>query len=452
MLPGLLNTLRELPAYRGFRGALPGPGTALSVGGLPGSAPAVLVAALAEDLPQRVALVVTETPADAERWLADLSVLRGDGTRLYPQREALGEEEPHLEIAGERIETIEAVLLGRVRVVVTTIRATAERTRMPAAVAERRFGLRRGDAIRPAVVAAQLEAMGFARRPSVLDVAQFAVRGGIIDAYGFGMAAPTRIEWWGDEIISIRRFDLETQRSEGEIPEVTMLPVSAHAPVSDVTVAGSPLSVIRQSLLDLLPADTLVVVDRGVDPAEIERLWQETAHHLDVARRRGEDVPGREGVLVEPGEWTRLWSAYARLEIERAPVDHWFRLFPPEPVDRDLKRLARMVAQTPTLILCDNEGQLERLEELLGDGGEVPRLPATLTLAVGALHGGFVLPGLTVLTDHEIFSRARRVRRARRYRAALAAPGVGPLSPGDYVVHLEHGIGIYRGTQTIAVG
>ncbi|MBI2402725.1 MAG: transcription-repair coupling factor, partial [Gemmatimonadetes bacterium] len=291
-----------------------------------------------------------------------------------------------------------------------------------------------------------------ARRPSVLDVAQFAVRGGIIDAYGFGMAAPTRIEWWGDEIISIRRFDLETQRSEGEIPEVTMLPVSAHAPVSDVTVAGSPLSVIRQSLLDLLPADTLVVVDRGVDPEEIGRLWQETAHHLDVARRRGEDVPGREAVLVEPAEWTRLWTAYARLEIERAPVGHWFRLFPPEPVDRDLKRLARMVAQTPTLILCDNEGQLERLEELLGDGGEVPRLPATLTLAVGALHGGFVLPGLTVLTDHEIFRRARRVRRSRRYRAALAAPGVGPLRPGDYVVHLEHGIGIYRGTQTIAVG
>jgi len=451
VLPGLLNAFRGLPAYRGLRGALPGPGVALSVGGLPGSAPAVLVAALTEDAPQRVALVVTGTPADAERWLADLSVLRGEETRLYPQREALGEEEPHLEIAGERVETIEAVLLGRAQVVVTTIRATAERTRMPAAVAAQRFALRRGDATRPAVVAEQLEAMGYARRPSVLDVAQFAVRGGIIDVYGFGMAAPTRIEWWGDEIISIRRFDLETQRSEGEIEEVTMLPVSAHAPVSDVSVVRSPLPVVRQSLLDLLPADTLLVVDRGVDPAEVERLWQETAHHLDVARRRGEEVPGREAVLVEPAEWARLWSTFAGLEIERAPVSHWFKLFPPEPVDRDLKRLARIVAQSPTLVLCDNEGQLERLEELLSDGGDVRRLPATLTLAVGALHGGFVLPGLTVLTDHEIFRRARRVRRTRRYRAALAAPGVGPLRPGDYVVHLEHGIGIYRGTQTIAV-
>src|SRR3972149_5295413 len=132
MLPGLVKAFRELPAYRGLSGALPGPGAALSVGGLPGSAPAVLVAALAGGTPQRVALVVTGTPADAERWLADLAALRSEGTRLYPQREALGEEEPHLEIAGERVETIEAVLQGRAQVVGTTIRATAERTRMPA--------------------------------------------------------------------------------------------------------------------------------------------------------------------------------------------------------------------------------------------------------------------------------------------------------------------------------
>jgi len=465
MLPGLLRAFRDLPAYRGLAGALPGPGEIRSVSGLPGSAPAVLVAALAEDSPQRVTVVVAQTPADAERWLADLSVLRGEGTRLYPQREALGEEEPHLEIAGERVETVEAVLRAQAQVVVTTIRATAERTRMPAAVAQLRFSLRRGDAIRPPDVAERLEAMGFTRRPSVLDVAQFAVRGGLIDVYGFGMAAPTRIEWWGDEIISVRRFDLETQRSEGEIEAVTILPVSrsdVRYPMSDIRTPadarssdlGPRTSTLedRESLLDLLPSDTLVVVDRGVNPGEVERLWQEAAHHLEVARRRGEEVPGREAVLLDPGAWARLWSGFSRLEIEREPAEHGFGLFPPEPVNRDLKRLARTVAAAPALILCDNEGQLERLEELLGEGGDVPRLPATLTLAVGALHGGFVMPGLTVLTDHEIFRRARRVRRTRRYRAALAAASVGPLRPGDYVVHLEHGIGIYRGTQTITVG
>ena len=74
MLPGLLHAFRELPRYRAFTGMLPAPGAACSAGGLPGSAPAVLVAALVEDFPQRVVLVVTETPADAERWLAEKGI------------------------------------------------------------------------------------------------------------------------------------------------------------------------------------------------------------------------------------------------------------------------------------------------------------------------------------------------------------------------------------------
>ncbi|MGH7671436.1 MAG: transcription-repair coupling factor, partial [Gemmatimonadales bacterium] len=74
------------------------------------------------------------------------------------------------------------------------------------------------------------------------------------------------------------------------------------------------------------------------------------------------------------------------------------------------------------------------------------------TLAVGALDGGFVLPALRVLTDHEIFRRARRLRRPRRYRSVASSAAARPLAAGGYVVHLEHGIGIYRGLQTIAVG
>jgi transcription-repair coupling factor (superfamily II helicase) len=88
---------------------------------------------------------------------------------------------------------------------------------------------------------------------------------------------------------------------------------------------------------------------------------------------------------------------------------------------------------------------VERLEELLDGGGA--------TLVVGALDGGFVLPALRVLTDHEIFRRARRLRRPRRYRVATpaAVAGAATLAAGDYVVHLEHGIGIYRGLQIIDV-
>jgi transcription-repair coupling factor (superfamily II helicase) len=460
MLPRLLDTVRSLSAYRAVRDRLPAQGERRTVRSLPGSSGAVVTAALAGDFPQRVILIVTGSPGRAERWHGDLSVLLEDAARFYPQREALGEEEPHYEIAGERVETLEAVLRGRTRIVVTTLRATMERSRMPEAIVRARLDLARGGLERPQAVTEQLERMGYERVPSVTDVAQFAVRGGIVDVYGFGMAAPARIEWWGDEIMSIRAFDLDSQRSEREIGRVTVLPVKAVRrssgqavdPATEPPTAQPPNRLTAETLLDVLPADTLVIVDEGVSLDDVDRVWGEAEHHVQLARRRGEEVPGRETVFVPPPAWRTVWDRFARLEIGDAADALDFRICSPEPVERDMGRLRRLVRARPTLILCDNEGQLERLEEILMEGD--PRsgqVPATVTLALGALQGGFVLPELAVLTDHEVFRRARRIRRPRRFRQALAT-AASPLTPGDYVVHLEHGIGIYRGIERIEVG
>ncbi len=454
MLPRLVEAFRQLPTYRALARALPPQGTALRVGGLPGSSPAVLLAALASDRAQRVFLAVAASPPIAEAWLSDLTVLLGEHVCLFPQREALGEEEPHLEIAGERVETIEAVMSGRARVVVTTLRATSELTRMPAAIVGQRLAIRRGDHTTLSHVVDRLEAMGYERRPSVVDVAQFAVRGGIIDVYGFGMAEPARLEWWGDELRSVRTFDLDTQRSLVEVDVVTVLPVTPMPSCDgdDSDSAGDSEAGQRRSLLDLLPADTLALVDATVDLESVTRVWDESAHHITIARRRGEDVPGREAVFLSPATWRERWQAFARIELRDSSLDHDFRLRPAPPIERKMARLAQVIRAEPTLLLCDNEGQLERLEDILGeDGGDRRPVPANAVLALGSLSGGFSMPGLVVLTDHEIFQRARRMRRPRRYRQALATDAVGSLTPGDYVVHLEHGIGLYRGIETITV-
>jgi transcription-repair coupling factor (superfamily II helicase) len=450
MLPHLVRTFQDLPRFRGFLDHLPAPHAVVGVGGLPGGAAALLLASLADRLPHRTFLVVASGPSEAERWLADLSVLMDSRVGLYPQREAFGEEEPHFEIAGERVETVEALVRGEIGVVVTTTRATAELTAMPAAVRAMQLTLSVGDSGKPAEAIDRLERMGYERRPSVLDVAQFAVRGGILDVYGFGMAAPTRIEWWGDEIVSIRAFELDSQRSEGERRFVRVLPVAAHgsgAPAGESGV-GESAAPERQSLLDLLPPETLVVVEPGAGGAEIHRMWTEAEHHLDVARRLGEDVPDRAALFVPPDRWDARLTEFPRVFLEHQPYDFDFQLHQPEAVEREMKRLASIIAAGPTLILCDNEGQLERLEELLSDtpDGAVPR---NLTLAIGALHAGFAMPGLTVLTDHEIFRRARRIRRPRRYKQAMVSAAAGALTPGDYVVHLDYGIGLYRGTETL---
>ena len=484
-LKPVLDAFAGAPAVRDLSQRLPARGETLRLGGLPGSSGAVLAAWLVQTFPQRLLTIVAPTPADAERWLTDLSHLTDVPTALYPQREALGEDEPHYEIAGERAEAIQALLEGRLRVLVTTARATAERTLLPAALDRLRLTLGVGERRPPTDVARALETMGYRRVPTVTEVAEFSIRGGILDVYGFGMAGPARLEWWGDDISSLRGFDLTTQRSLQELSEVTVLPITTQAVrdeadgqtdgrtggqadgqadgrtggQADNSITASDRLTdrptvrpsVRRTLLELLPSDTLVIEEAfGPDFDEVTRAWNEAEHHLEVARRLGEQVPNREAIFEGPSDWRSHIEAFPRLMLRAEETDLQFGFFPPERIDRDLNRLRALLGSSPpSLILCDNEGQLERLEELLEDGS---RFRARASLAIGALDGGFVMPSLRVLTDHEIFRRARRLRRPRRYRQAAPSAATGALTYGDYVVHLEHGIGVYRGIQTITVG
>jgi len=467
-LKPVLDAFARAPAVRDLTERLPSRNQTLSLGGLPGSSGAVLAAWMAETFPQRLLTVVAPTAADAERWLSDLAHLTDAPTALYPQREALGEDEPHYEIAGERAEAIQALLEGRLRMLVTTARATAERTLLPAALERMRLHLGVGGRRPPTDVARALETMGYRRVPTVTEVAEFSVRGGILDVYGFGMASPARLEWWGDEISSLRGFDLTTQRSLDALRDITVLPIKTQAVRDEADGAAgrqaeqseqrnrppdhpSARPPARRTLLELLPSDTIIIQEAtGPDLDEVSRAWNDAEHHLEIARRLGEEVPSRDAIFANPEEWRTAIAAFPRLILRGERIDLQVGFFPPERIDRDLNRLRTLIGgDPPSLILCDNEGQLERMEELLEDGTRSRR---GATLAIGALDGGFVMPSLRVLTDHEIFRRARRLRRPRRYRQAAPSAATGALTLGDYVVHLEHGIGVYRGIQTITVG
>lgn len=462
-LPLLLDAIEQLPAFRRLLASLPVRGERRVVAGLPGSASAVVVAALARHLPGRFLAVVTEGLPDAERWLADLQSLTADpAVALYPPREGFGEAEPHAEVAGERVETLSRMAGGQLRIILTTGRAVLERTRLPRTVERARVELRVGDVWRPEALAAHLESVGFERVPMVEDVAQFSMRGGIFDIYSFGMADPVRIEFWGDDIAELRHFDLVSQRSTRPAEVALVLP--ADVPVSEDAVTpadGTPGD--RISIAEMWPRDTIVFVPRGthLEP-ELRRTWAEAQHHIELARRRGEPAPAREALYQSPEIALATLGALGTIVEDAtasADADVVFPLRAPDAIARDIDRLARLVRDgIPTLILCDNAGQAERLEELLG--GSTGESPATL--AVGVLDGGFVLPpaatgggggegGLRVLTDHEIFRRERRIRRPRRYAAGVALESITGLQQGDYVVHLEHGVGIFRGIETIFV-
>jgi transcription-repair coupling factor (superfamily II helicase) len=456
MHPALIDAIRAQPAFTIVAATLPDAGARLRMGGLTGSAAALVVAALAHARPNRVWLVLAHSPAEAEAWVADLHILLGeDAAVLFPQRETLPYEssQEHVELSGLRVEALEALLTGRARILVTTARAVQEVSDLPTELAELRLTIAVGDAFRPADLMQRLDEMGFERVPIVEAVGHYALRGGILDLFGFGAPEPVRLEFWGDEVVSIRHFDILDQRSTEGRRHVDVLPIGLRSP-------ASASAAVRRSLLDVIGRDAILVESvEGASETEFARSWDQAVHLHDAERRRGADVEPPDQLVLPPAQIAERVRAFGQLIVAaEPPFDIRFDTRPAEPIERDMDRLAALLRAGAargerTFILCDNEGQLERLESLIGERGFMP--PGT-TLALGALHAGFVVEGaatpLRVLTDHEIFARARRLRRARRFRGAVALESISQLRPGDFVVHLDHGVGRFRGLEHVRIG
>jgi transcription-repair coupling factor (superfamily II helicase) len=466
--PLLIESFRTVPAFQTLAAALPRAGSAVAVEGLAGSSSMVLLAALHRARRERIWMVVAAGPEEAEQAASDLEALLGEGAVfLYPQRESLpyDEGEPHLEIGGARVETLEALLSGRAAVLVTTLRAAQELSPAVDGLRDLRLELRSGARVPLPELAGRLEGMGFERAATVEAVGQYALRGGIVDVFGFGAPEPVRIEFLGDEVESIRYFDILTQLSVRSVDALQLLPVDLRASTHGAAApAAGDGAGGRRSPLDYLPEHTVLV---HLDPAnasgELARTWTEVRRLHAAAASHDPRVEAPERLFLPPPEAERRLRGFAGLLVggegdgrspERVVA---FRAAPPEAVDRKMERLGEVIRQglsrgERTLILCDNQGQLDRLQELLDELKAV----RYVELGIGSLGGGFVLgdsvPPLRVLTDHEIFRRTRRIRRRRRFRGGAALESVAALKPGDYVVHMDHGIGRFRGMEQVRLG
>jgi len=422
------------------------------VDSLPGAAPAAVALVLQRSGLDPIVLVAKD-PNEAEELFGDLESL-GAHARYLPQRETLPYEDvdPHVEVAGQRTETLAALLRGSVHVLVTTARGLVERSPLPARWTELVLQLAVGDEAGRSELVTRLETMGFERTYTVQELGDFAVRGGIVDVFAFGHERPLRIELWDDEIASIRSFDILTQRSVETLRNVEILPLQLDA---EANRDGG--SVERRALIELLPDTTVLMESPGSAGTERRaRLWSET-----VEAREGLEAGALppDALVVPADEYGTLGGRKKRLTVGTKPAALQLGLSPPPPVERDMGRLNAELRNRSNrgervLILCDNAGQLERLEAILGElsRGEIPAL---VQLALGSLSGGFGVEGpqpLLVLTDHEIFERSRQLRRQRRFRGVATLESVASLQPGDYVVHLDHGVGVYRGLERVEVG
>jgi transcription-repair coupling factor (superfamily II helicase) len=436
-------------------GLVPPRGSVAPVTGLPGAAPGLLAAALRQQTGRCVVAVVAN-PSAAEAMFADLETIgMSVGARYLPQRETLPFEDadPHVEISSRRADAFASLLAGRANLIVTTSRGLVERSPV-AAGSDLGIELRVGDTVSRDGLAERLQTLGFSSRSSVQELGDFVVRGGIVDVFPFGHDDPLRIEFWDDEVASLRRFDLLTQRSIGRLEDLEILPVAL-----DPALAESETGWERRCLLEILPDSAVLLQGRDTDVAGAgARLWNEVSEAWGARPHDGSAAE----IVMEPDAARDRLQSLSCIQITAAGAGDSgidFGLEPHPLIERDMQRLLVELTEAVetgqhVTIICDNEGQLERLEEILREVGG-PRLLHRVELAIGVISGGFRIPGpepLLLLTDHEIFKRSHRLRRQRRLHGVASLESVASLRHGDYVVHLDHGVGRYAGLERVTIG
>jgi len=454
-LPDLVPRLRRVDALTAVLRALER-GDSGTIDGAWGSSSALATATIADALqqldgPRRTLLVVTPRISDVDDVVADLASYFDAPPGVFPAWETLPQEQSVSDpIFGARLQLLNEVESSNPpRVIVASLPALLQP--VPDS-AERRQGTRRlivGESLDLEAFLRWLVDRGFERQSAIERPGEFSVHGGILDVFSPGAAEPIRVELFGDEIESIRTFDPETQRKTGELREsaVTAVAASGSGPattgasaLADDQGADASRSPVGRGgqFVDSLPPGSWVVLH------EPQELVEEGRHYLTrLNNPRGLfSVPAAiEACTRRPSVTIAALSGGSLETTCRLQVESIERFGGPRA--EVLKELASIVGrEEKVLIACHNEGERERLQELLEHAA--PELAPRVTLCLGAVTRGFrlVVERVLVLSDAELFSRVdvRRVARKKKIESR-ALDTFLDLNEGDLVVHLAHGIG-----------
>ncbi len=579
----IFATVSKTPAVQTLRRRLESAG-ALSCAGVSASAQPFLAVLLRQLFPERPILVVTDGlktqecfQQDIETWLSAESRAQRPTSNVssqsepsairhppaaplfHPAWEILPHEDklPHTDVISERLETLVALSANsklktqNSKLIITSVTALLQRTFPPGLLRERTRALSRGDRANPLDLIEWLEDQGYEAEAQVTQKGDIALRGGILDVYPLISPWPVRLEFFGDELESLRYFDPLTQISRDEITQVTLPPAGElgilkreterglqPASTSEPEEASKPLEpsghpAVKRAearapfatLLDYLPRETIFLLcepdslteHAGTYAAQVPAgdpffiAWEEFCAE---ARARGmtllevtqtsataSSVEPLSDVTTDeaaPGEETRPDAATSHSALRTPHFQSLDAFRPlgeraPEPPIAEAQRreffeqLHRWLRQGHAVhVFCNNGGERQRFTEIwedLGPGSGVSGLgsqpgasrpqsldprpqtpdprPQTLDPSphthLGSLARGFICDEakLVVVTDAEIFGRYK-VQRPRRLKSphAIAARSAldidfTDLEEGDYVVHLQHGIGRYLGLKTL---
>jgi transcription-repair coupling factor (superfamily II helicase) len=527
----LFADVEQLPAFTRAASHLRESAGRMSVTGLSSAAKALIIVLLRRTVERPFVLVVADNRAAEEL----LPVLRAfceltgaadpESVVSLPARDVLPFQNlsPHPEIQEERATALWKIATGRAAIVVSPVSATTILLRSPEYYADLARVLRRGEIFDLEKLLEHLNTVGYSSTDVVEMPGQYAARGGILDVYSPEADRPVRVEFFGDEIESMRKFDPASQRSSNPVDEALLLPLtetplteellgSINARLSGKRVTGSP-EVVEQAMRDsgagVFPGWEFYAPVAGADRTIFELLPdarvildepEALKLELDKVWARIEEAHERSGVgnLVRPSDlyltpesWQRKTAGIAGADFEYLALAREAGEKRPEatllsqPATRFHGAVPAMIEQVQKLvgggmqviIAVPNTGEVERLADMFTEYNASYRLGSrtrsgesyadetsyfagdvlTTTLLKAYLPDGFVLPEarLAIFGARDLFDESDLVAaRPQRQKSKVSAflSDFRDLQVGDYVVHVEHGIGQYQGLKEINQG
>jgi transcription-repair coupling factor (superfamily II helicase) len=477
--------LRALLSTSARRAGLGAPGGTVS--GLPPAAQACYVAVAARSA---TALLVVPTDGDIEDAASDarffFSSLEGlsdaDADRAvlpFPSHEVDPYRglAPHFDIASTRARALMAMATGSARLVVASAAALLPRLSAPERLLAAACELQPGSEIDPAELARLLRDAGFTREDPVDEHGEFCVRGGIVDLFPAGDAQPIRLEFIGDTVESIRRYDAASQRSIETIDRVRITPLRELLPLDAPGEDGRERYDRSADLFAYLgrARAPLVFVAEPEDVAAhaTKVLEQVQASHAE-ATARGDRVDAPDDLLIDRDEVERRLERATRLvelgiDVTEPGAGGDARQIACQPAMEFRGRIGDWVADVrrcrerdeTVVFVAATTGRAERIVELLGEY-EMAAVPidraedthrAAVLVATGRLTRGFRLPaaGLQLYAETDVFEEERRVHERRRTAGRAFLSDFRDLKVGDLVVHVDHGIGVFVGLKALTV-
>lgn len=445
----------------------------ISLNGLVASAPALFFAAFAERYPYPI-LFILEDADTAGYFHNDLKALGIEPFLLpssYRRAVKYGQRDAGSEIL--RTETMAALSAekteGKPLYIVTEPSALAERVVSKERLNDQTIRLETGQEVEVVALEKQLRALGFQEVDYVYEPGQFAVRGSILDVYSYSSEYPFRIDFFGDEIDTLRTFEVETQLSLQKRKQVEIVPELAQADHEQLT-----------SFLHLLPEETLIVTkDLHYVADRIGKIFDEGfSKSAQTEQMEGKSEVEQEAIrqqmlaetkLIGRGKFLTDALGFRRIETATSPTHTAEAVVTCETTPQPLfHKNFDLLLQTlrddaaggkRVFILADSQKQNDRLREIFASKvSESGGAPVAFTPVDRTLHEGFndETLGVALYTDHQIFDRFHkytlRSDKAKQGKMALTMKELREMEPGDFVVHVDFGIGKFAGLVRVPAG